>query len=1071
VVVAANNLGTVKLDASGTASVTTASLGAGAHTIIVTYSGDPSYLNGSGSTSFTVTPEMTATTLSSSAGTTAFGQTLKFTATVSPVAPGIATPVGTVTFFDGSTVLGVANVTATGLATFSTTGLGVGTHTFTASYGGGPNFTSSISDPITQLVQVGTQITISSTANPAFFGQPVVITAKLKALPPGTGMPADGETVNFYDGSTFLITATLTGGTATLSTSSLSIGTHTITVTYAGDAVFLANTGGFSQSVIRANTTTSVHTSLTPSVYGQTVTFTAAVAAKAPGAGTPTGNVKFYNGAVLPANLLGSGTLDGTGTATFSTGSLSALTHTIIAVYQGDTNYATSQANVSQVVSKDSTTTTISSLTNSSVFGQLVTFTATVAPNAPGGGTPSGLVTFLDTSTATPKMLGTATLNGGMANFSISTLAVGSHTVVASYAGDNNFTGSQAAASAGLTVSQDGTTTTVTSSANPSVIGQAVTFTAAVAANAPGGGIPTGTVTFLDGGVPMTGGVAKTLTSGKVTFTTSALAYGTHTITVSYSGSTSYLTSTSLPLAQQVFYADTVTLSASPGTTVVYGQSLTFNATVAAVGTAPAVPSGTVDFFDGATDISGPVSLVQGVNSATASFVVSSPLAAGKHTITVRYSGDVFFIPKVSPTPVTETVNKASTTTTISASDAATVYGLPVTFTAAVGANLPGSGTPTGTVTFWDGPVGTGKNLGSTTLTGGVAQLAVTTLGAAATPVLHNVNVSYAGDTNFQASNDTTPAQVTVTQATTQTTISASLGESSYGQRVTFSALVTPITGGGIPNGTVKFYDGAVAPANLLGSATLDSTGTANFPISSLAVGDHNVLAVYQGNNNYGGSTTVSSAFLTVDQASTSVNLTSSANPSFLAQSVTFTAAVVPVAPGGGTPTGTVTFMDGTTVLGTVKVSGGKALLVTSALALGGHDITASYNGDTNFTGNTSSDLSQTVLQQTVASLSASVSNPSGVGVNTAFSITVTALDANGKQVFADFDAVSIVLLSGPAGGTLTGTLTSSFQNGTITFGGLKVTKASTTTTPYKVQITSGGLTTTLTFVTGGRQT
>jgi hypothetical protein len=347
----------------------------------------------------------------------------------------------------------------------------------------------------------------------------------------------------------------------------------------------------------------------------------------------------------------------------------------------------------------------------------------------------------------------------------------------------------------------------------------------------------------------------------------------------------------------------------------------------------------------------------------------------------------------------------------------------------------------------------------------------VTTLGAGATPVLHNVNVSYAGDANFQGSKDTTPAKVTVTQATTQTTISASLGESSYGQRVTFSAVVTPITGGGTPNGTVKFYDGAVTPANLLGSATLDSTGTASFPISSLAVGDHNVLAVYQGNSNYGSSTTAAAAFLTVDQASTNVNLTSSANPSFVAQSVTFTAAVLPVAPGAGTPTGTVTFMDGTTVLGTVRVSGGKALLATSALALGGHDITASYSGDTNFTGNTSSDLTQTVLPQTVASLSASVSNPSGVGVNTAFSITVTALDANGKQVFADFDAVSIVLLSGPSGGTLTGTLNGTFKNGTITFGGLKVTKPSTTTAPYKVLISSGGLTTTLTFVTGGRQT
>src|SRR5439155_6760013 len=102
--------------------------------------------------------------------------------------------------------------------------------------------------------------------------------------------------------------------------------------------------------------------------------------------------------------------------------------------------------------------------------------------------------------------------------------------------GDNNFTGSSSTVSATLTVSQDATTSVVTSSANPSVIGQLVTFSAAVTANAPGSGIPTGTVTFLDGGVAM--GPDKTLTAGKATFAVSTLPYGTHNITVRYNGST-----------------------------------------------------------------------------------------------------------------------------------------------------------------------------------------------------------------------------------------------------------------------------------------------------------------------------------------------------------------------------------------------------------------------------------------------------------------------------------------------------------------------------------------------------
>jgi Bacterial Ig-like domain (group 3) len=99
----------------------------------------------------------------------------------------------------------------------------------------------------------------------------------------------------------------------------------------------------------------------------------------------------------------------------------------------------------------------------------------------------------------------------------------------------------------------------------------------------------------------------------------------------------------------------------------------------------------------------------------------------------------------------------------------------------------------------------------------------------------------------------------------------------------------------------------------------------------------------------------------TVKQASTTTSVVSSANPSVAGQAVTFTATVSPVSPGSGTPTGTATFMDGSTTLGTAVLSGGTASFTTSALAVGTHSIKVVYSGDANFKTSTSSVLSQVV--------------------------------------------------------------------------------------------------------------
>ena len=106
-----------------------------------------------------------------------------------------------------------------------------------------------------------------------------------------------------------------------------------------------------------------------------------------------------------------------------------------------------------------------------------------------------------------------------------------------------------------------------------------------------------------------------------------------------------------------------------------------------------------------------------------------------------------------------------------------------------------------------------------------------------------------------------------------------------------------------------------------------------------------------------------------VNKAATTTTLTSSLNPSVVGQAVTFTATVSITDPVPGPPTGTVTFKDGTTTLGTGTLdASGVATFTTSTLAAGRHSIKATYNGDASFKTSTSAVLTQTVNRALVVS-------------------------------------------------------------------------------------------------------
>lgn len=228
---------------------------------------------------------------------------------------------------------------------------------------------------------------------------------------------------------------------------------------------------------------------------------------------------------------------------------------------------------------------------------------------------------------------------------------------------------------------------------------------------------------------------------------------------------------------------------------------------------------------------------------------------------------------------------------------------------------------------------------------------------------------------------------ITVNPEPTTTSLGASATPSVFGQQVSFTASVSPVaTSSLIPTGTVTFS----AQGTTLGAATLGS-GTAVFNTSGLPVGTHSITAAYGGDNNFAPSTSTVLAQV-VNQAGTTTSLSASPNPSSFGQSVTLTAVVGVAAPGFGTPTGTVTFLDGTTALGTGTLnSAGNATLSTSTLSSGSHSLTAVYGSDTNFTASTSPTVALTVQSSTTH---LSVSAPAAATAGTAFSVTVTALNA-----------------------------------------------------------------------------
>ena len=887
---------------TGTASFGTSTLTAGTHTITAAYLGDATH-SGSTSTALTLTVAKTAPsiTLASNLNPSVTPASVTFTATVTPASSGAS-----VQFLDGQTVIGTATLTA-GTAAFNTTSLSPGTHAITAVFAGDANNNSATSAVLTQTVQASTTISVSSNNATVTYGQPVTYTASV------TPSAATG-TVQFRAASSVFGAAAIANGTASLTMPSLAAGLYPVSADYNGDGIYLNSSSSsvWVQTVNKAATSASTVSSANPSVAGQAVSFTASILPV-----SATGSVQFLDG----ATVVGSATISN-GSATASTSSLAGGSHSLTAVYSGDANYLSSTSAVLTQTVKFVTSTTVGADVSPVVYGQQVTFIASVTPS-----TATGTVQFTDGAT----VLATVTVSGGTASFPISTLSTGTHAIGAAYSGDASDAGSTSA-SMTLTIGKASATVAVTSSQNPAVSGQAVTFTATVTP-----GAATGTVQFLDGAAVL-GSAA--ISGGVAALSTSSLAAGSHSITAYYSGDTNY-NSASAGLTQTVKAVTATTLSAN-NSSIALGQTVQLTASVA-----PATATGTVQFLDG-----GSVLGTTTLSGGAAGLAVSS-LAVGSHTLTAVYSGDGNDTASTSAA-VAVTVSKANSSVAVVSSLNPAVSGQSVTFTATV--------TPaavTGTVQFKDGA----SVLGTVTVTGGVAALATTTLTAGS----HSITAVYSGDGNYGGAS---AGLIQTVKAATTTVLAASNASITLGQTVQLTASVAPASA----TGTVQFLDGV----NALGTATL-SSGTAVLAVSNLAVGSHTLTAVYSGDGSDTASTSAAVA-VTVSKANSSVAVASSLNPAVAGQSVTFTATVAPAA-----ATGTVQFQDGGTALGTVTVTGGVAALATSTLAAGTHSITAVYSGDSAYNPSTSATLTQTVtvaLPGAPSSLTATAASASQINLS-----------------------------------------------------------------------------------------
>ncbi len=805
--------------------------------------------------SATVTPGMSATTLSISPTTPVTGQALTLTAKVTGAASA-AVPTGGVNFYDNGQFLGSGTL-ASGTATYTVAALAGTTHSFTATYVGDGNYMTSTSSGVNNgSTAVTTTTTLQLNPTSPVNGAATTLTSTVSNA--GAAAAPTG-TVQFFQDGVFIGQGTVGGnGTATFTSTTLSsAAAHTYLAMYLGDT---ANAASQSPAVpTTATGKTGIATTLNVSVatttptQGVATTVSATVVVTGTAAATgPTGTVNLYSSV---QGLLGTVTLTN-GTATLPVTFTTAGVQQIYGQYVGDSNYASSggpnfQVNVTAATTGTSTTsTTIGLATATPTVGVAATVSATVAVTGTARtASPTGMVMFYS---SVQGLLGSAMLNGPVATLAVTFTTAGTQTIYAIYVGDTNYTGSTStpvAITVAAAAANNPLQTLTVSPVSPIPYGAPIVVTANLTGiTLTSGTIPAGTETFAvtPAGVVTNATVALVATSATTsteTYTFTAPTPGTYTLTASCTGANFTCAATTGTTSIVVVKGFTTTTVTALPTLPVQGQPTVLTATIAAMApsTNPLLNfTGTVTFYNNG------VALGMGtVTGGMATFTTTLNTTAA-NVITAIYSGDTNWNTSTSPA-LTLVTPPTVTSGTLSVNLTRALYTANLIFTANISAlptaTSPTPATPYGSVTFLDTFNGQTNTLATGALVttnpyGSVAQFS--TIGLL--PGTHTITALFASSTTFTG---TTTNAVTVNI----TDYSLSFGPSALGLTrgnsgsvtVTVTAINgfsgTVVLGCTPPSGTAttcKFSPASLSPN---GTTTLQITTAAPSAARSAGTG------------------------------------------------------------------------------------------------------------------------------------------------------------------------------------------------------------------------------------------
>jgi hypothetical protein len=789
------------------------------------------------------------------------GQTITLNATVTGVGSG-PTPTGSVTFYDGTTVLNSANLAANGTVTETGTVPNTSTHTITATYNGDANYNPvSTSGSSVPGGSTATSTSLATSATTVTGGQSfnlsIVVTPKtLVNNTQPTGL------VQILDNNVVIGTAPALSGGATTYTLSLSTaGTNSLTAYYPGDTNYAASTSSpvvvtVSNTAGLATNTLITSSSYAP-VYGRTYTLTAAVTPAATNSKIPTGNITFSEGGVNLATIA----LNNQGKASYQLTAAQLLavgSYTYSATYSGDSTFASSSGSTTTQVSVAPAVGTIVATDNPATVATAASTTVSATVTLPGSLIPpSGTVQVTVPGVAgavyTGSLITTGT-NGASVNIAVPAPPGGTYQLQVACATNPNFSCPSTTVSLTSTAAAKiGTVTALSASSYAITAGQSVTLTATVTATPAAGSTPlSGTVTFTSAtqGVLGTG----TITNGVATFTSAVLPAGTYTLTADYSGDANYASSAGSAASPLVISpgssSTTATLAATlSATTATAGSTVDVSATVTLPsGTPSGVVLATILIGGGTSNVAGTLTANPGTNSASTTIPLTVP-SAGTYQVTVNCpSPDTFTCNTVNFTLTSVGgTTRIATTTTLTLSPAVPLAGQPLLLTANVTSATAGPAPISGTVLFYNGTT----QIGSGIISGGVATASVTltsTTQASFTAV-------YSGDTNYLPSTSSAvTTSPTLTPATVTLTVVGATGLA--GSNVTLTAQVSgTISSGAAPTGTVSFYVAGTVPA-LLGTVKLTpgAGGTpsiAQLNTQGIPSGTQSLYAVYSGDTNF----------------------------------------------------------------------------------------------------------------------------------------------------------------------------------------------------------------------------